>query len=145
MKQNIMNSQHARWVEFCERMYDATELILGPNLCEEHFREAIENNKPLSFDCECDGSFAKTKKVLNDINRTLSPAKKLNVAKTLEFFRQHSEYCDCEVMLNICMKTNDSELFSALIGDKTCSCGNCSGKAEFFAHRKLDMRKQSAA
>ena len=74
-----MTPAHPLWDEFCE-------ILAGPEYCD--FRE--ENEMVWT----CAGDLTLSEKLLSEWYD-------VDVPGSLQFFREHGGYCDCEVLFNV--------------------------------------------
>jgi hypothetical protein len=79
----VLTDTHVRWLEFRERLE-------GPEGC--NFSQAdLEDINSLQWTCYHDVRFAR--EILKDME--------MDVEESLEFFREHGGFCDCEILFNV--------------------------------------------
>ena len=142
----VMSINHPLWETFCDMLNKAAALKYIGLCCEQHWNQfdakmdmSVAFVSPESHDaaigCLCNDSFEKTRQVLFALNDALPAGEKVHVGKSLSQFHRDGGHCDCEVVFNICVKTNDPALFAAILSDANCSCGHCDQKAAFLQHQ----------
>jgi len=79
----IMNPEHPRWDEFCERLE-------GPEGCD------FKKDELGKVSWRCFGRYDKryAKKIMREM-------KGIDIAKTVEYFNQLGGHCDCEILFNV--------------------------------------------
>lgn len=82
MNYSIMNPEHEKWDEFCDRLFGSEGL---------NFRIEDEKN---SWDCECSPEMKKSKKILSEIEG-------IDPERSIEFFIKHEAECDCGILFNV--------------------------------------------
>ena len=80
---NFIVPGHVWWNEFVERLE-------GPEGCW------VRTNDDGAFTCDCDGNLERSARILREMG-----CREAELSVTLEYFKRHGGYCDCEVLLNV--------------------------------------------
>jgi hypothetical protein len=83
-KSNVMTPAHEKWDEFCNRLE-------GEEGCNFH----EDPVKGIVWNCTSSGAHA------HKHSRAILTSMKCDVEASLEYFRKHGGYCDCEVLFNV--------------------------------------------
>lgn len=78
-----MTVAHEKWDEFCKR-------LMGPQALD------VRQNADGETIWSCRNDFRHTKAILAKIGN-------IDIESSVAYFREHSCYCDCEVMLNLAL------------------------------------------
>ena len=89
----LLTPTHPRWDEFCQRLE-------GPEGCRVRLRDPDDPNS-LHWRCEGGNSLRLSQMILARMG--LRPPA---IKATLEYYRGHGGYCDCEVLMNVARKSS---------------------------------------
>lgn len=73
----LLTPDHQRWSELMNKLNEALFTYIGKKLCNK-----------------CKGDFRNSIGILRSMGN-------IDIAKTLNFFRKHGGFCDCEILFNV--------------------------------------------